>query len=129
MRFTPEDTAAFYRRPAAEDDARLLEFRRVEIRRTDLNGTPQPPETVGYLEKYTGTLRGSRRSHEFTFILDEQQSRIGLVSEGGEFYRYTRTGRAEHLITEELERGLRTFFDLPARTMIELKSINIYSDY
>lgn len=70
--------------PAAHSDSRIVQFRRIVLVERDLDGNTLAPRTIGYLETRRGQLRGSRREHLFTTILDLRQRPIGLIAEGGD---------------------------------------------
>lgn len=162
--FTPEDTAAYYRKPSGEDTARLLQFRHVVAQVANTDGSLRPARTIGYLEVTEGILEGSRNRHVITYIWDADQRRVGVIvdppspptvarahtdeerdaqrgvlhgtgeaAHGGNFYRYGPSGSAEFVTSDELLRGLRAFFNLPAQTVLTVptrdQGPDEYNDY
>ena len=82
--------------PAAHTDSRVVQFRRIVLVERDLDGHTLPGRTIGYIETRRGVLKGSRREHLFSNILDPQQRTLGLIAEGGDL-----TVRIPNPTTEE----------------------------
>jgi hypothetical protein len=90
---------------------------------------PREKERVGYLEKYSITLAGSREPHDIYYIRDGMGMKtLGYISENGAFFRYTKDGQAERIGEYPIrDVGIRIFFGFPKSDNLAFEDIPTYS--
>ena len=90
---------------------------------------PQDKKRIGYLEKYTITLEGSREPHDLYYIRDASGMKtLGYISESGAFFKYTKTGEAVRIGEYPIhDVGIRVFYDLPKGDHLAYEDIQTYS--
>ena len=103
----------------------------LDERHTILHWTtnPRDKERIGYLEKYTITLAGSREPHDIYYIRDASGKKtLGYISESGAFFRYTSDGQAERIGEYPIrDVGIRVFYDLPKGDNLAFEEIAAYT--
>lgn len=93
------------------------------------NANPRERKRIGYLEKYTITLEGSREPHDLWYIRDAAGMKtLGYISESGAFFKYTKNGEAERIGEYPIhDVGIRVFFELPKGDHLAFEDIQVYS--
>ena len=116
----------YYPRPSRETGQTLEE--RLQLMRWGKD--PRQKTRIGYLEKYSILLEGSRTPHDIYYIRDAAGIQtLGYINENGEFFRYTGDGRAQRVGEFPIrDTGIRIFFGLTKEDNLGFDEINPYSD-
>ncbi len=115
----------YYAPPSKETGQQLEERQAILHWKKD----PRDKKRIGYLEKYTIRLEGSREPHDLYYIRDASGMKtLGYINENGVFFRYTRDGRAERVGEYPIrDVGIRVFYDLPKGDNLAFEDIATYS--
>lgn len=89
---------------------------------------PRDKKRIGYLEKYTIQLEGSREPHDIYYIRDASGVKtLGYINENGVFFRYTADGQADRVGEYPIyEVGIRVFFGYPKGDNLAFEDIATY---
>jgi len=103
----------------------------LEERQTILHWTtnPRDKQRIGYLEKYTIKLEGSREPHDIYYIRDASGTKtLGYINENGAFFRYTGDGQVERVGEYPIyDVGIRVFYGLPKGDNLAFEDISTFS--
>lgn len=114
-----------YARPSRETGQELEERQAIMHWTTN----PRDKKRIGYLEKYSIRLEGSRDPHDIYYIRDAAGIRtLGYITENGMFYRYTRDGQAERVGEYPIyDVGIRVFYGFPKADHLAFEDISVFS--
>jgi hypothetical protein len=114
-----------YYQGASKETGQTLEERQAIMH---WKGNPKDKQRVGYLEKYTILLEGSRDPHTIYYIRDASGMRtLGYISENGAFFRYTRDGQAERVGEYPIyDVGIRVFYGFPKGDNLAFEDISTF---
>jgi hypothetical protein len=119
-----ESFKGYYAPPSRETGQELDE--RHEI----IHWTKDPKEKkrIGYLEKYSIKLAGSRDPHDIYYIRDASGQRtLGYISENGILFRYTKDGQAERLGEYPIhDTGIRVFYGFTKADNLAFEEIQAF---
>ncbi|HEY3226956.1 MAG TPA: hypothetical protein VGK61_08195 [Planctomycetota bacterium] len=121
-----EAFSAYYPRPSRETGQTLEE----RLQLMQWTKDPRKKTRIGYLEKYSILLEGSRTPHDIYYIRNAAgTATLGYINENGVFFRYTGDGRAERVGEFPIrDTGIRIFFGLSKEDNLGFEEINPYSD-
>lgn len=125
--YVPEAWSYYYRRPSNVASSEFQEIRKI-VRGPLAGEAAGTTKTVGYLERYIGTLKNSRETYEYHLLLNMAQESVGYYDARGTLYRFVGNGEMEPVVKDELTRALRQYLKLPPATAVTLAKIDPYRE-